>query len=113
MVHSAPHPPHGSTFVRVASTRFKRLDRRSHGFYAAQTVSKQLAARRIHQHRVRLGLSPEQYGVRIGVSGMTVRRVEAGYRPFLSTQAKFARDLQVEVDELFGLPPRRVLAVTA
>lgn len=66
-------------------------------------MSNQLAARRIHQHRVRLGLSPEQYGIRIGTSGMTVRRVEAGYTPFRSTQAKFAQDLGLEVDELFPL----------
>ena len=67
-------------------------------------MSKQLARRRIQQHRVRLGLSPEQYGIRIGVSGQTVRRVEAGYVPFLSTQAKFARDLDEPIDSLFGMP---------
>lgn len=66
-------------------------------------VSSQLAGARIHQHRVRLGLSPEQYGDRVGCAGMTVRRVEAGYQPFRSTQAKFARDLGVEVDELWPL----------
>jgi transcriptional regulator with XRE-family HTH domain len=66
-------------------------------------MSQRLSARRIHQHRVRLGLSPEQYGIRVGCSGMTVRRVEQGYTPFRSTQAKFARDLGVEVDELFPL----------
>jgi transcriptional regulator with XRE-family HTH domain len=66
-------------------------------------MSNRLAARRIHLHRVRLGLSPEQYGVRIGTSGMTVRRVEAGYSPYRFTQVKFARDLGVEVDELFPL----------
>ena len=52
---------------------------------------------------MRSGLSPEQYGVRIGVSGMTVRRVESGYTPFRSTQAKFAAALKVEVDDLFPL----------
>jgi transcriptional regulator with XRE-family HTH domain len=66
-------------------------------------ASNRLAGRRIHQHRVRLGLSPEQYGVLIGVSGMTVRRVEAGYTPFRSTQLKFAKDLGVEVDTIFPL----------
>lgn len=66
-------------------------------------MSKRLAALRIQQHRVRLGLSPEQFGIRIGCSGMTVRRVEAGYTPFRSTQAKFAKELGVEVDELFPL----------
>lgn len=76
-------------------------------------MSKRLAASRIHQHRVRLGLSPEQYGIRIGVSGMTVRRVEAGYTPFRSTQAKFARDLSLEVDELFPLSLDRRRPVAA
>lgn len=66
-------------------------------------MSTRLSARRIHQHRVRLGLSPEQYGIRIGCSGMTVRRVEAGYTPFRSTQVKFAKDLDLHVDELFPL----------
>lgn len=75
-------------------------------------ASTRLAGRRLQTHRVRLGLSPEQYGIRIGVAGMTVRRVEAGYTPFRSTQAKFARDLGVEVDDLFplSLDRRRVTA---
>ena len=74
--------------------------------------SNRLAGQRIHQHRVRLGLSPEQYGIRIGMSGMTVRRVEAGYQPFRSTQAKFARDLGVAIDELWplSLDHRRIAA---
>lgn len=42
---------------------------------------------------------------------MTVRRVEAGYTPFRSTQVKFARDLGVEVDDLFPLSlDRRAVA---
>lgn len=65
-------------------------------------MSKRLAPSRIQQHRIRLGLSPEQYGIHIGCSGMTVRRVEAGYTPFRSTQAKFAKALGVEVDDLFA-----------
>lgn len=77
-------------------------------------ASNRLAGRRVHQHRVRLGLSPEQYGIRIGVAGMTVRRIEAGYTPFRSTQAKFAKDLGVEVDELFPLSlDRRAMRAAA
>lgn len=34
---------------------------------------------------------------------MTVRRVETGYMPFRSTQAKFAADLKLEIDELWPL----------
>lgn len=75
-------------------------------------MSNRLFSRRIHQHRVRLGLSPEQYGTRIGCSGMTVRRVEAGYTPFRSTQIKFANDLELEVDALFPLTlDRRSMAM--
>lgn len=47
-------------------------------------------------------MSPEQYGLHIGVSGMTVRRVEAGYTPLRASQGKFARALGLEVDELFS-----------
>jgi len=65
-------------------------------------ASNRLAGDRVHLHRVRLGLSPEQYGSQVvKVSGMTVRRVEAGYTPFLSTQLKFAQALGVEIDDLF------------
>ena len=67
-------------------------------------MSNELARRLIHQHRVRLALSPEQYGHRIGVSGMTVRRVEKGYTPFLSTQKKFADDLDMSITDVFGVP---------
>jgi DNA-binding XRE family transcriptional regulator len=73
----------------------------------------QLARRRIHEHRIRLGLSPEQYGLRIGVSGMTVRRVERGYTPFLSTQAKFAKAVvgdDATPPDLFGMPALRAKA---
>lgn len=61
----------------------------------------QIAAWKVRQRRVRLGLSPDQYGIRIGCSGETVRRVERGYIPFASTGRKFAADLSLEVDELF------------
>lgn len=77
-------------------------------------MSNELARHAVHSHRVRLALSPEQYGERIGVSGMTVRRVEKGYTPFLSTQKKFADDLCIPHEQLFGMPsmpvPRQVAA---
>jgi hypothetical protein len=62
-----------------------------------------LVGRRIQQRRVRLGLSPEQYGLRIGVTGRTVRRVETGFIPVRMNQAKFASDMGLEVDELWPL----------
>lgn len=66
-----------------------------------------LFAARIKIHRRRQGLSPEQYGIRIGVSGRTVRRVEEGYTPFDWTQKRFAADMGLEVDELFPETRRR------
>lgn len=63
------------------------------------------ARRRIHDHRLSLGLSPEDYGVHVGVTGKTVRRVEAGYTPFLNTQKKFAAVIGMPYTELFGTPP--------
>lgn len=73
-------------------------------------ASNRLAGRRVHQHRVRLGLSPEQYGIRIGCAGMTVRRIEMGYVPFRSTQLKFAKDLGLQTDELWPLSLDRRIA---
>ena len=64
-----------------------------------------LAPHLIRQHRVRLGMSPEQYGQQVvHCTGVTVRRVERGYTPFLHTQKKFADALGMTVDELFGMP---------
>lgn len=62
------------------------------------------ARRRIHAHRTSLGLSPEDYGPRIGVTGKTVRRVESGHKPFLNTQKKFAAALNMVYTDLFGEP---------
>lgn len=70
-------------------------------------MSTRLAAQRIEAHRLSLGLSPEQYGIRIGVSGQTVRNVESGRVPFLSTQKKFADAQELERGELFPRPTRR------
>jgi DNA-binding XRE family transcriptional regulator len=72
-----------------------------------------LAPHLIRQHRVRLGMSPEQYGQQVVYcTGVTVRRVERGYTPFLHTQKKFADALEMTVDELFGMPvaPQMVAA---
>jgi transcriptional regulator with XRE-family HTH domain len=70
----------------------------------------EVAGQRIYAHRVELGLSPEQFAVTVGVCGMTVRRIERGYIPFLSTQRKFAKALGVGQYELFDrpVPPMRV-----
>jgi hypothetical protein len=65
-----------------------------------------LARRLIYKHRMRLGMSPEQYGEQVvKCSGGTVRRVERGYVPFLHNQIKFAVALGMELEDLWGIPP--------
>ncbi len=64
----------------------------------------------VHRDRVKLAMSPEQYGRHIGVSGGTVRRVERGYVPFLHNQKKFADALGQTHMELFGPPDAPELA---
>jgi DNA-binding XRE family transcriptional regulator len=66
-----------------------------------------LARRLIYAHRMKLGMSPEQYGTHIGCAGGTVRRVEKGYVPFLHNQRKFADALGMDRESLWGTPPIR------
>lgn len=64
-------------------------------------ASNRVAGRRIREHRINLGLSPERYGVRIGVSGGTVRRIEVGCAPTVRTMFLIASDMGLQVTELF------------
>lgn len=64
-------------------------------------ASNRVAGRRIREHRINLGLSPERYGDRIGVSGGTVRRIEVGLMPTVRTMFLIASDMDVQVIELF------------
>jgi transcriptional regulator with XRE-family HTH domain len=64
-------------------------------------ASNRVAGRRIGEHRLNLGLSPERYGDRIGVSGGTVRRIEAGFAPTVRTMFLIASDMEVRVTDLF------------
>lgn len=75
-------------------------------------ASNRVAGRRIREHRINLGLSPERYGARIGVSGGTVRRIEAGMAPTVRTMFLIASDMEVRVTDLFPATasPSRVAA---
>lgn len=55
-------------------------------------------------HRMNLGESPEVFGARIGVSGMTIRRIERGKALTVRTAFLIAADMGVAVTELW--PPR-------
>jgi transcriptional regulator with XRE-family HTH domain len=72
--------------------------------------SSRVAGRRIQIHRVNLGESPEQFGGRIGVSGMTVRRIEGGKPLTVRTAFLIAADMQIAVTELWPPVGRRAVA---
>lgn len=75
--------------------------------------SNRVAGRRIKIHRVNLGESPEQFGGRIGVSGMTVRRIEEGKPLTVRTAFLIAADMQVAVTDLWSPSGRKIGAVAA
>lgn len=70
-------------------------------------ASNRVAGRRVKEHRVNLGLSPERYGARIGVSGGTVRRIEAGLAPTVRTMFLIAKDMGLQVTDLFPIAARQ------
>lgn len=59
--------------------------------------------RRIRTLRVNRGLSPEQLGNQIGVSGRTIRRVEDGATPTVRTMFLIAQEFDLEVTDLWRL----------
>lgn len=62
-----------------------------------------VVGRRIEEYRLNQGLSPEQLGARVGVSGMTIRRIEEGKVKNSHVRTKFliAEELGVQVVQLF------------
>lgn len=50
-----------------------------------------------------LGLSPEQFGWQIGVSGMTVRRIEAGGNLRTRTAFLIAQSMAIPVTDLWPI----------
>ena len=62
---------------------------------------------RIYRYRVSNGLSPERFGSRVGLSGMTIRRIEDGRAKAsaLLPRTKFliAQEMNVEVDDLWPM----------
>lgn len=72
--------------------------------------SNRVAGRRIRAHRMNLGLSPEQFGWDIGVSGMTVRRIEAGGNVRVRTAFLIAQSMEVSVTDLWPVARQAVAA---
>jgi len=65
---------------------------------------------RIRTHRVNLGESPEAFGARIGVTGMTVRRAEKGKSITVRTAFLIAGDMGVSVTALWPSSTRPAVA---
>lgn len=61
----------------------------------------------IYLHRTRKGLSPERFGAMVGVSGMTIRRIEDGRAKASSlhprTKFLIAKHMGMPVEELWPL----------
>lgn len=62
-----------------------------------------VTAHRLKALRVNRGMSPEQLGQRVGVSGMTIRRIEAGKPPTVRTMFLLAQEFDREVTDLWPL----------
>jgi transcriptional regulator with XRE-family HTH domain len=63
-----------------------------------------VTGRRLRELRTNKGLSPEQLGNRVGVSGRTIRRVEdGGTRPTVRTMFLIAKEFDCDVIELWPL----------
>jgi transcriptional regulator with XRE-family HTH domain len=67
-------------------------------------VSTKIVGRRIQDHRLNRGMSPEALGARVGVSGMTIRRLEDGKvkNPHVRSKFLIAQELGVDVVQLFS-----------
>lgn len=77
-----------------------------------------LAAMEVRSRRLDLGLSPEQLGYLVGVSGKTIRRIEEGATPTPRVQYVLARHFGMRPTELWRLsqtprPPRPPRMATA
>lgn len=62
-----------------------------------------LTGRKLKVLRHERGMSPEQLGHRVGVSGRTIRRVEEGKRPTVRTMFLIAKEFDCEVVELWPI----------
>lgn len=59
--------------------------------------------KRLRHARINRGLSPEQLGERIGISGRTIRRIEDGAMPTVRTMFALAGFMEEEVSDLWRL----------
>lgn len=70
-------------------------------------ASKQQAGLQLRTYRVNAGLSPEELGARVGLSGMTIRRLEEGVGiPTMRTRFLIAKELGFQVTDIWPLSRR-------
>jgi len=62
-----------------------------------------LTGHRLKVLRYERGMSPEQLGIRVGVSGRTIRRVEEGHRATVRTMFLIAKEFECPVGELWPI----------
>jgi DNA-binding XRE family transcriptional regulator len=62
---------------------------------------KQMALFEIRAKRIRAGKSPEKLGEELGLNGKTIRNIEAGERPSLTTALKLAEWVGKDVLDVF------------
>ena len=73
--------------------------------YAVHMLGTKAAGNRLRVLRLERGLSPEQSGARVGLSGMTIRRLEDGRQKRVQPRTMFrvSQEVGVPVGELFDI----------
>lgn len=73
--------------------------------YAVHMLGTKAAGNRLRHIRLERGLSPEQFGARVGISGMTVRWLEDGRQERVQPRTMFriSQEIGAPVGELFDL----------
>lgn len=69
-----------------------------------------LPHRQLQELRINAGLSPNDLGFRIGVSGKTIRLAEQGFTPSPRTQFLIAQEFELAPLDLWPLERQRVPA---
>lgn len=70
-------------------------------------ASKKQTGLQLRRYRINAGLTPESLGHKVGLSGMTIRRIENGIgSPTVRTQFLIARELDLEVTDIWPLTTR-------
>ena len=74
-------------------------------------ASTQQTGLQLRRHRINRGMSPEDLGEQVGVSGMTIRRLERGIgQPTARTKYRIARELGLDVTDIWPVRQRDLVA---